>query len=135
MKQLLVLAIFLVLFVPLISNAQYGAKYTSQPEGFVLCGNPNQPPCDFSYFVLTLNKIIEWIISIAGVIFTLTLAYGGYLYMTSGGDSGKREQAHSILWNTLKGFVIILVAWLIVYTIINTLVDSGQKGSILRFLK
>jgi hypothetical protein len=83
-------------------------------------------PCDFDYFILMINNIIKWIISIAGAIFTISAIYGGFLWMTSGGDSGKKGKARDILWNTLLGFVTILVAWLIVYTLLTYIVPTNS---------
>ncbi len=71
----------------------------------------------------------------AGVIFTIMAIYGGFLYMTSGGDSSKKGKAKDILLNTLLGFGIILVSWLIVYTILTYLVkNTGGNQSIFKFL-
>lgn len=90
--------------------------------------------CDFNKFIELINIIINWIISMATAIFTISAIYGGFLYLTSGGDSGKKGKATGILWNTLYGFVIILVSWLIVYTILTVMVGSDQKNSVLRFI-
>ena len=90
-------------------------------------------PCDFNYFILMINGIINWIIGIAGVIFTISAIYGGFLYMTSGENPGNKEKAKKILWGTLSGFVIILTAWLIVYTILTYIVPSNSD--VFRFIK
>ena len=55
--------------------------------------------------------------------------------MTSGTAIGDKERAKKILYNTLLGFVIILVSWLIVYTIIHTFTDEKEGDLMLRFLK
>ncbi len=92
--------------------------------------------CNFNSFIQLINNIINWIISIAVVIFTIALVYGGFLYMTGGDKPANKEKAKAILWSTLKGFVIILVSWLIVYTIIKTLVpDGAQQNIILRYIR
>lgn len=91
--------------------------------------------CDFADFIDTINRVINWIISIAGVIFTISAIYGGFLYMTSGDNSGNKEKAKNILSSTIIGFIIILTAWLIVYTIlVNLTSDSVYKDSIFRFI-
>lgn len=82
--------------------------------------------CDFDDFIATINRIINWIISMAVVIFTISAAWGGFLYVTSGAMPGNKERAKNILWSTLTGFVIILVAWLIVYTILVNLTSSSS---------
>ena len=103
--------------------------------GLVPCGNPDQTPCDFTFFIQMINDIITWIISMATVIFTISAIYGGFLYMTSGDNPGNKEKAKGILWNTILGFVIILASWLIIFTILNALIpkDSAHQ-SIFNFI-
>ncbi|MEI6190948.1 MAG: hypothetical protein WCP24_01095 [bacterium] len=88
--------------------------------------------CTFDDLIKLINNIINWIISIAGVIFTISCIYGGFLYITSGSNPGNKAKAKSILYSTLIGFVIILVAWLIVYTLLRTLAPDNK--SILQFI-
>jgi hypothetical protein len=126
------LLFFFVLFLPVLTQAA--------DARLVQCGNSDSSgvianPCDFTDFVGLINRIIYWVISIAGVIFTISFIYGGFLYITSGVKPGNKEKAINLLWNTLLGFVIILISWLIVYTIINVLVDDSQKTLILKFIK
>jgi len=91
-------------------------------------------PCGFDDFIGTINRIINWIISIATIIFAISFIYGGFLYTTSAGDTGQQQKARDILWSTLKGFVIILIAWLIIYTILKQLIGS-EGQSIFNFIK
>lgn len=95
--------------------------------------DPNK--CNFTAFITMINNIITRIISISVVIFAISAIWGGFLYVTSGVNPGNKDKAKKILWSTLTGFVIILVAWLIVYTIIITLTKEGEQGYILKFLK
>jgi len=92
----------------------------------VTCDGSVANPCNFNALITMVNRIINWVISISAVIFAVTLIYGGYLYITSGGDTGKQGEARGIITNTLYGFVIILVSWLIVYTILKALVPDGS---------
>ena len=112
-----------LLLVPVITHAS-----------FVNCDGTKDNPCNFDNLIATINSIINWIISIAGVIFTISCIYGGFLYMTSGENPGNKAKAKSVITTTLVGFVIILVSWLIVYTILNTLVDPGQQSSVMKFI-
>lgn len=103
----------------------------------ITCGGPTQgeKACDFNSFIGTLNGIIDWIISIAFVIFALSFIWGGYLYLTSGVKPANKDKAKTVLWSTFIGFVIILVAWLIVHTLLVYLVDkSGASDSIFNFI-
>jgi uncharacterized membrane protein len=89
--------------------------------------------CGFDDAVFMINGTINWIIGLAGVIFTISIVYGGFLYMTSGINPGNKAKAKSLLWNTLLGFVIMLTAWLIVYTLLTYLVPSDS--TIFRFIR
>ena len=115
-----------VLVLPVLSHAQV--------TPLVQCGNPGQPTCDFNAFIALINRIIQWIISIATTIFAISAIYGGFLYMTSGENAGNKTKALDILKNTLYGFIIILVAWVVVYTILRTFVPNPDSNSIFNFL-
>ena len=126
------LLLFVFLF-PVLIYAE-GSPTNAGPR-LVRCGNAGADGktvmCTFDDLIALINRIIDWIIGISGTIFAVSLIYGGFLYMTSGDKPGNKEKAINILWNTVKGFVIILVAWLIVQTILKTLAtDSAETNSI-----
>lgn len=112
--------------------------------GLIRCGNSTSTsptgqivltqPCNFEYFIKTINGIISWLIGLAGVIFTIMAVWGGYLYMTSGDNESNKGKARDMLFNTLKGFVIMLLAWLIVHTILDYLVEGPYKNSIFKYI-
>lgn len=106
------------------------------PKPIITCGNNGAPPCDYDDFVGTINNIINWVITSAGVIFTISAIWGGFLYMTSGLKPGNKEKAKNILWSTIIGFIIVLCSWLIVYTLLGFLVDKDTTsgGDIFRFI-
>ena len=116
---------FLTILVFTIPLAVFGA------DRLVSCDGPD---CDIDAFIKMINNIINWIIGISITIFAISLIWGGFLYMTSGENPGNKEKAKTIIWSTLKGFVIILVAWVIVYTILNTLVKDPGSNSIFEFI-
>ncbi len=138
---LILVAILTVIIVPSISQA-----------ALVKCGNntsfiPQEEnwqenysrartvgECDFTDFIRLLNDLINWFITGVGLLFTGLLVWGGFQYMTSNGNAATKQKAIDQLWGTLKGFIIILCAWLIVYTIVNLLAAPDQKNSILKFL-
>ena len=77
-------------------------------------------PCGLNQLVQLVNNIINFIIvDLAGPIFAIVIAYAGFLLITSGGNSEKANKAKGALLNALKGFLLVLVAWLIVKTILN----------------
>jgi hypothetical protein len=102
-------------------------------QQIITCGNPGQDPCGYADFVGTINNIVNWVIASAGVIFTISAIWGGFLYMTSGVKPGNKEKAKNILWSTIIGFIIVLCSWLIVYTLLGFLVED-KTSSIFRFI-
>lgn len=117
------LSLFLLFIIPILSSA-----------AIVNCDGSKANPCNFEAFVDLINGIIDWVIGIAGVIFTISFIWGGFLYLTSGENPGNRDRAKGILWNTLIGFVIILTAWLIVFTILRTLTPYDSDNTIFKFI-
>ena len=95
--------------------------------------NGIKTPCDFNYFMILINNIINFLLFvIATPLAALIICYAGWLYLSSGGSSENISKAKKILLNLVIGYVIALAAWLIVKTILKTL---GVDPSIETFLK
>lgn len=132
-------AFLLIIFIlPVFVSA--GDPDDGVGKGIVRCGNTVKDgkfvnSCDFIDFIALINDIINWIIGMAGVIFTISAIWGGFLYMTSGTSVGSKEKAIKILTTTMYGFILLLVGWLIVYTILDFLVPKEEgANSIFQFL-
>jgi len=77
--------------------------------------------CGLNYLMQMVNKIINYVLIIlATPLFVLIIVYVGFLFLTSGGDSGKVTKAKTIIKNAIIGYIIALAAWLIVKTILTT---------------
>lgn len=83
--------------------------------------------CDFNALISMANSIISWLFMLSIPIFVGLFAYAGFLYMQP--SSGSREKANTMLWVALKGFVIMLVAWMLVATLLKLVVDPDFKGA------
>lgn len=82
-------------------------------------------PCNFNYFMALLNSIIRFLLFvIATPLVALIIMYTGYLYLTAGGSAGQTEKAKHILFNVVVGYIIALAAWLIVNTIVSSLLPK-----------
>lgn len=104
-----------------------GSDADPKPDGIV------DNPCQFTHIIEFANKLITgWII--AGVIIaTMGFAYAGFLYITAMGSSEKVSHAHSIFIKTFWGFVFMLSAWLIAYTMEQIfLTEDAKKNSFLQ---
>lgn len=89
--------------------------------GLVPCNGVNDggvATCGFSEFLQLMSIVINFILfRLAIPLFALLFAYSGILYMTAGGNSEKVSQAKKIWLNAFVGFIIALLAWLIIKTI------------------
>lgn len=73
-----------------------------------------------------IGSIIQYILSFLGVIFICLIIYGGFLYMTAGGDSEQITKAKEIITSSIIGLVIVLAAYTITYYLLeNILIDVG----------
>lgn len=77
---------------------------------------------------VTIGNIIKIILGFVGVIALGLVMYGGFLYMTSGGEETKVTKAKQYLINATIGLVIIFSAYAIVSFIMNTLIDSQSSA-------
>lgn len=93
--------------------------------GLVPCGGEFEPKCDFNQLVAFANGIIRFLIKLAFYVAAIAFVYVGWLFMTSGGNPGKRSEAIKVLWKVFLGFVMMLAAWLIVTLIVRML---GYQG-------
>ncbi len=73
---------------------------------------------------VTVVRIINIFLGFLGVIAVCIVLYGGYLYMTSGGDDEKIGTAKKLLINGVIGLVIILSAFGITTFIFSRLQDA-----------
>lgn len=91
--------------------------------GLVPCGrmidNPNTVinetnQCDICHLFYLIDLVLDFIISFAGITAILSLILVGYAFITSAGDTQKRQNAKNKLKWVLAGFMIVFLAWLIV---------------------
>jgi hypothetical protein len=78
-----------------------------------------------SNLVRTLINIFSWIV---GVVSVLMIIYGGFRYITSGGESGGVTSAKNTIMYAVIGLVIVALAQIIVRYVL-TQVTSGINTS------
>ncbi|PJE76075.1 hypothetical protein COV04_00905 [Candidatus Uhrbacteria bacterium CG10_big_fil_rev_8_21_14_0_10_48_11] len=77
---------------------------------------------------ILIARIIRALLGFLGLIAVGVVLYGGYLWMTAGGNSDRVEMAKQVLQNGAIGLVIILLAFSIVSFILNQLLGLGGGG-------
>ena len=93
----------------------------------IVCNSPPDfpEPCGFSHLILLAQNLINDLIVISTFLATAAFAYAGLLLLTSGGSEGQRDKAKDVFKKVLKGYLWILGAWLLVYTITSALLNPG----------
>ena len=72
----------------------------------------------------TVAKIINVALSFIGVIVLVIILYGGFLWMTAGGNEEKVGEAKKWIYGGIIGLVIILCSYAIAQFVINSLVTA-----------
>mgnify|MGYP003521037636 FL=1 len=111
-------------FVFAFSTLLYPAFTSAEP--LIPCDGGPTNGCDFDDLMALINTVIDFLIfDLALPIAAVVIAYAGFLFLTSGDDSGKRTKAKKMLVNIVIGLVLALASWLIVQTILLSLGYDG----------
>ena len=123
MKKIILTALFIILgsFILLPTNVfavtdDYGLKDTAAGAGI---------PTDSVEPTKVASAIINTVLGIVGVLAVVMIIYGGFLWLTSGGNEEKLSQAKTLLQNVVIGLFIILAS----YAIANFIVSSLKKAT------
>jgi hypothetical protein len=73
---------------------------------------------------MTIGRIINVALSLLGVIVLVIIIYGGFLWMTAGGNDEKVGEAKKWIFGGIIGLVIILSAYAIASFVISNLVTA-----------
>jgi ABC-type nickel/cobalt efflux system permease component RcnA len=87
--------------------------------------------CTYTKLIQLANNLITALIIISTFFATAAFAWAGILWLTSGGDESKHKEAKNVFKKVGIGYLWILGAWLLVYTIFSVLVDQEQYPSLL----
>lgn len=104
------------------AQAERGILTQGLSDECVGCGECSQ--CDI---LKVIQNIVQFILKIAGPLAILAIILGGFLYVTSGGSEERAQMAKKAITAAIIGFVIVLVAWVLVNFIIQTLTGGSQN--------
>jgi len=74
-------------------------------------------PPTLQEFEVLFGNVVKVILGLAGLVFFVLLVLGGIKYITSGGDPKAVEGAKKTLTSALGGFILIVLAYLILVLI------------------
>ncbi len=87
--------------------------------------------CDIVQLFKTIQSVITFMFKLTIPVAVIMFTYGGFLYLT--GVEKHVSKAKGIFTNVAVGFIIMLVAWVVVYTLVEWLVHPDSSALI--FLK
>jgi len=101
------------------------------PKDLIICGlsGANDNPlythaCQFGDLITLVQNLITDLIFLSTIFATAAFAYAGFKLLTSGGNEKAAGEAKEIFMKVGMGYLWILVAWLLVYTITSLLGDG-----------
>lgn len=100
------------------------------PKELIVCLNTDPTKaqfagaCDFNSLILLAQNLITDLIFLSTIFATAAFAFAGFKLLTSGGDEKAAGEAKEIFKKVGWGYLWILVAWLLVYTITSLLGDG-----------
>ena len=95
-------------------------------------GNLYTHECTFADFIQLINNGIQDLVILSTLIAVAVFCYAGIILLTSGGNPSAFEKAKKMLWKVVLGYLWILGAWLVVYTITSVLLKPGPDYTILQ---
>lgn len=93
-------------------------------QPLIFCDPAIGEPCGFEQLVILAQAVITNLILLSTLLAVVAFIYAGTLLLTSGGNPSKKDEAKRVLMSVLKGYLWILVAWLLVYTITSAVLKT-----------
>jgi hypothetical protein len=90
--------------------------------------NDETATCTLCHFFILMKNVFDLVLSLIIICSILAITIGGVLYILSTGNSGLQKKGKEIVQYTLTAFALLLLSWLIVYTLLNWL---GAKTDLL----
>jgi hypothetical protein len=86
------------------------------------CTNAGDPNASLKSIA---SKIVNLLSVIVGIVSVIMIIYGGFKYITSGGDSGNVSGAKNTLVYAIVGLIIVALAQFIVHYVLTTASSTG----------
>lgn len=103
----------------------------SGKSGFVICGNTVDTPCNITHLFRTMIIIINYLITMAGLIAVLFIIISGVqiiMSQFSGADQSKLTAAKKKLGGAVGGLVLIAIAFVLVNSLLAGSLNIGIRN-------
>lgn len=96
-------------------------------SGFVICGNKADEPCNISHLFRAFIIIINYLITMAGLVAILVMVIAGVQITTSQGEERLR-QAKQRMSGAVIGLVLVAIAFVAINSILAGSLNIGIKN-------
>ena len=119
--------------IPVAVPAAYAATDNPDINGNLACGSnlsvqTNNCTGDLSTGTDQIQRIVTMVINIfsvvVGIVAVIMIIYGGFKYITSGGDSGNITSAKNTIVYAIIGLVVVALAQFIVKFVLDKVISS-----------
>lgn len=109
-KRLIKFGLFILLFsIPVATSAQLNVGSWGSSFGL---GTAD--------LVSSVVKIVQWILGFVGLVTVIFILYGGFMWMTAGGNEEKVKKAKQVISAAVIGLIIVTLSWAIIIFVVNT---------------
>ena len=108
--------------VPVVAHAQLVQTFVNN------CPADTGVRCSEGSISSIFRLIINWALAIAFIAAVIMLIYGGFLYITSAGNTDNATKGKTAIQNALIGIVIIVLSYIIVQIVYRFVAGQGTGG-------
>lgn len=91
----------------------------------IVCNNPRvaefKHECGFNDVIVLMQHVIHDLIILSTFLAVAVFIFIGFKLMTAGGNTSAMSEAKKSATSVAKGYIVILAAWVVVYTITSVL--------------
>jgi amino acid transporter len=117
------IVVVMIMALPFMALAGVAHADIPQPD----CSQLNGVRCDSVDLTGAIIRVLKYVIGIAGLIAVAFLILGGFRYMTSAGNEEMVEKGKKTIINALIGIAVVILSYVIVGLISNTVSNAGGK--------
>jgi len=129
-KRIMTCLILLMLAIPLVyASADVTGGILSQTlKSIAGAGGYETTQAQQPTFVAgVVATLINYALGFLGVVFVILTIYGGWLYMTAGGNEEQVKKGKAYVINAIVGLIIILGAYTITWFVTRSIIGATQS--------
>jgi amino acid transporter len=126
----------LLLITVLLTAVFFSVPFYSHARGLVPCGGykddgTREAPCNVCDVFSIIALVTNWLIAAAGIYAVFQIVNAGFWLVTTMGEEEKITKYKNALTSAVVGFVLVMIAFIIVNTAVNYLLLNGNAKNLL----